>query len=860
AEAQGDRQRHEALLTEATEWLAAAAGNAEFSMRDAASFRLAWMAFQAEAWEKSAGLFAAVAEMDGSVLRSPATLLAGRAWLQAKSWDQAQRWLDQSLSYSDELSAEAAHWLCQLYLRTGRPDQALILATDWASRANRQSPMHIELLMDRAEAATAIPNRHHESIEFYLDVVRADDQHRLAPVALYQAAFSLHEAQQLDQAVALCRQFVQQYPGHNYLPDVLEVWADASLIAHDYDEARRLYDELAVREGDARQSWWSTRRGVAAFFQKRYGEAVAILEPLAERGATDPTWTSEAHYWLGCARLELKQYALAGQSFEAALRSAEGWSRAPDAALFLVQSRLADNQWADAERAVQHLWEQFPQSPQACEAAVRVAQQAPPEAAIQWLKLAVERFPDSPLMPQALYSLGRRLSQAGDTTGALSAFEQLVRDFPDDARMIDARIESAAIWRKTAQPEKARDQLAQLLPVIPVDHAQQLDALYEMALAEIALGDHAAAIDRLEAMLEQPNSIGQRDRIHYEIAWAAREWQENLARGESADQHRADIERLGAIAQEHFAKLAREFPASDLAADAWFQVGQHEYAQGRFDQARDAYQQSLTISGATDNLRERASYKLGWSLFKLKAFSEAHRAFEQQLKEFPTGALRADGMFMLSESLFAQKQYEQALAAYRAAKPVIDESDEMAAENRWFAALHAAQAANQMRDYQSALEFAQALAHDASAADSLRLDAWLEIGNAYLGLKQMSDAVEAWRKASADLGKTGVRASCMIGDALFAGKQFDEAIQQFKLVLYGYGGTERHPDLDPWKAFAAYEIARCYHVQIETASPALRPQLIEKSKEFFQYLVDHYPETELAPEAKSQLERLRRLQ
>ncbi len=858
AEDRGDHQQQAALLVEATDLLAGVAAQRDFAMRDAALFRLAWMAFHAGSWQKASELFAAVTEIDGSALRSPAALLAGRAMLQAESWDEARRWLRRAVDAGDALSAEAAHWMAQLEIRCHQPAEALTVASAWIARADRQSPMYVELLMDRAEAAARMPQHHEQAVAYYLDVVQADPQHRLAPIALYQAAFSLLESGHLDRAVDLCRQFAGQYPQHDYLPDVQEVWADAALASHAYDEARRLYDELAVRDGHPKQMLWSVRRGVAAFFQKRWDDANATLEPLIARGLHEPNLLAEANYWLGCTRLEQQRYAAAIESFENAIGAAPQGARTSDASLFLTQALLAEKQLDRAEQVVQRLWRDFPQATQTAEATVRFAHHAPAESAVTWLQRVIEKFPGSPLGAPSLLHLGRRLHQLGKSDEALHALKKLVEEYPGDERVVAARFEMATILRSEKRFDEAHALLTQLNSDLPPEHPQRGEAQFELAVVEIAQQAYASAIERLAKLLPDATASSFRDRIHYEIAWAARDWEEQLRGGDAAERSTGEIARLSALAQEHFTAITRDHAASRFAADAWFQIGQYEYAAERYETAENAYRQSLTAPGGNDRLRERTWYKLGWTLFKTKSLAAAHQAFNQQLHEFPEGPLHIDGLFMISEILFAQKQYEQALAAYRVAKPAIDESAAIAPENRWFAALHAAQAANQLRDYRAALEFAQPLANDASAADSLRLDAWLEVGNAYLGLKEVPQAVEAWRKASADLGKTGVRASCLIGDALFAEKKFDEAIQQFKLVLYGYGGTERNPDLDPWKAFAAYETARCYHVQIDNAPPALKPALTQQSVEFFQYLVDHYPDSDLAGEARTQIERLRR--
>jgi tetratricopeptide (TPR) repeat protein len=252
---------------------------------------------------------------------------------------------------------------------------------------------------------------------------------------------------------------------------------------------------------------------------------------------------------------------------------------------------------------------------------------------------------------------------------------------------------------------------------------------------------------------------------------------------------------------------------------------------------------------------------LGFAQFRTKDYTRSLATFQQQVKEYPQGELHADGMFMVGESLFEAKQYDSALTAYRAFKPLLETSSRIKPENRWLTLLHAAQAANKQKDYQGALELARELADDPSADPGLKLDAALEMGNAHQQLGQMEPAIEAWTRASASVDKTGARATCMLGEALFGQKKFEDAARQFKQVIYGFGGEAEDAEIDPWQAFAAYELARSQFVQVgSAATPQLKEKLIEESIKWFEYLLAKYPNDRLAGDARKELDKLKQLQ
>ena len=100
----------------------------------------------------------------------------------------------------------------------------------------------------------------------------------------------------------------------------------------------------------------------------------------------------------------------------------------------------------------------------------------------------------------------------------------------------------------------------------------------------------------------------------------------------------------------------------------------------------------------------------------------------------------------------------------------------------------------------------------------------------------------------------------MIGEAYFEDQKFDDAIMQFKLVINGYGGRDSAAAVKPWQAFAAYEAARCYYVQVsDTPDVAKRKDLITKARNLFQRLIDDYPNEPLATEARKQIQTLDQL-
>ena len=93
-----------------------------------------------------------------------------------------------------------------------------------------------------------------------------------------------------------------------------------------------------------------------------------------------------------------------------------------------------------------------------------------------------------------------------------------------------------------------------------------------------------------------------------------------------------------------------------------------------------------------------------------------------------------------------------------------------------------------------------------------------------------------------------------MGELLFEQKKFPDAIEQYKLVIYGFGGTRAQPAIKKWQCSSAYEAARCYHVQIKgQPDNEKKKKLISDAQKFYNYVLKNHPQGRLAAESKKQI-------
>lgn len=818
--------------------------SAEFlAMADESQFQQAYCLTQEGDFETAAKVYAEVAARPDSKFRVRSLVNAGRSYALAGNIDAAIATLSTATEFESPIAIEAAAALSHLYLENKDNENAYATANQWIKKG-MESPLLPNLMMDRADAAFLMTDRRGEAAKLFLEIVDKFPDHRLTPSALYNAAFAFLATKDTENAIATANRFEQKHADSEFLPDVLEVKGDALLRDEQGAGAEQVFEKLSLDyPNHEKATRWLMQTALAKFLQKKYQPTIDLLQPSYEKLTAGDR--AEALHWIGSSQFHLDQFAPAAQSLQKSI-DAGPWRRGDETRLVLARALLAAKQTAAATTALNSLFEEFPNSPLVGDAHYYLGESAYDageyDSAFKEFQTVIDQHANSRLVPFSLYNAAWSKQKLEQFDAAEKLFSKLIADFPDHELSQTAKIGRGASRRKTGDTENSITDLKEFLADQPAGQTR-LNALYELGLAQIEQQEWAGAIKTFETLISEDTDSPRADRYHYELAWA----HQSQSSGQGT-------EGMSAEALQHFASIANEFPESTLAPEANFHIGTTAYHKNDLAKAIAAYQKCVDAEGA-DSVREKAFYKLGWSFYKQKKFEDSLKQFQRQVELFPSGELYADGTFMVAESQFRLRQHEQALAAYLVAKPAVDAADNIDPKIKFLTMLHGAQSANKTRKFDEAL----ALAEPLIAADSdnaYKNDAWMEIGVAREGLKQDVEALQAWRNATRDLGKTGARAGCLIGDLYFRQKKFDDAINEYKEVYYKYVGDDVPAGIKPWLAYALYETARCNHVQVKQASPEKRQELIDEAVKNFQTLIKNFPDDRLAPEARKQLQRL----
>ena len=805
--------------------------------------------------EKSAGLYESIASNSNSPRATQSLVNAGRNYINAGQIDKAAVVLEKSLATDSKYSADAAHWLAQeVYLKSkpAQAQKAYDLATAWIGKLTDGSTKAdasklVPLKMDQANAIYAISERRQESIPLYQAIVDQHADHALAPQSLYNAAFASLEQGDYKTAIVQSAAFEQAYSESDFLADTLEIKADALMLDQRPELALKVFDELADKFSDNQKvTRWKLGAARSLYIQKEYQPTIDKLKSFLDSpnaAGMNPDTKAEALHWIGSSQFNLKDFANATDTLASCVQLSDKWRRADETLLTLCQAQMANKQMEEGKQTASTMIATFPSSPLLSDLYYHLGRQAYQardfDEAIKNFDQITQNYSDSRFAPYALYDAAWSQMELKKFDESEKLFAQLMSKFPEHELAAKSKVARGASLRKTGDTKASITELKEFMATDNATGQSRANALFEIGLNQVELKKWDDSIDTFKQLISEFPESPKLDRFYYELAWA----------------YNSKSEKEKGL--EYFTKITTEKPDSPLAGESNFHIGSSEYDAGKFDDAIKSYTACLS-SKAEDHVREKAAYKLAWAHYKQDQFQPALKAFTTQTDSFPDGDLYSDGLFMVAESQFRLKNHQAALAGYQKAQPIIEASQTIEPKIKWLTMLHGAQSANQAKQYDTAIKLASGM--EASDADiTFKQDASLELGVAHAALSQPEQAMENYRKAAENLGRTGARARCMIGDMHFANKNFRDAENEFKLVYFGFGGPQAAEDVKPWQAYAIYEAARCNFVQVKTAPAESKPKLITESIRQFEYLIKNYPNDKLAPEAKRQLETLSKL-
>jgi len=643
-----------------------------------------------------------------------------------------------------EQAAAAAISAGRAYYRAEQFPQAIEWLETVRDEGGERAVEAVHLLC-RIALSEGQPERVLELVEPVLPA--AEDSPFLVFLKMHQADAWYETPETRPQALERYLEIARQHAEHDLAPQALYNAAFAALELRQLDQALELVTEFLedhpehALTPDVRYVSAESRlqAGQHAEAETAYGD---LLEAHAEHG--------EAHRWRLRWAVSLWLQRKYAEVLELLEPLADKFSE-PDAraeAMYLIGgSHFFQNQHPEALTALQASVEAQPDWRQADEAMLLMsrAQQAEgqTEQAIETIQQMIAEFPDSDLLDQANYRYGEYAHAAGDDATAAEQYQAVIDGWPDSVFAPFALYRLGWTHVRMQEPEAA---IAAFGRVIADHEGHELvaDAYFARAVTRRQAGQYAEVLE--------------------------------------------DVERF----------LAFE-PSAEDRGEALYQRGLAEVALDQWEDAIATFEQVLQMEPAYSGT-DKVLYETGWALKSMdqtERQAEAVDVFARLVEEHPDSPLAAEAHFHVGEAAYGERAFDQAVAAYTAARAgtVQEDLGEKSTYKLGWSYF-------QQQDYQQAREqFHQQ--RERYPDGQLAPDAVFMMAECHFRLEEYAQALPAYQAAQEAALSSPVLAVLALlhgGQSAAQLEQWDQAIAMFQQLL------EEHPET-AYRAEAYFELA-----------------------------------------------------
>lgn len=539
--------------------------------------------------------------------------------------------------------------------------------------------------------------------------------------------------------------------------------------------------------------------------------------------------------------------------------------------------------------------------------------------ALKYYQLAYENYPNNKLRDYSLYSIGWTLQRKKEYGKAVEWYRKLTTEFPDGVLSSASLVRIGECYYYVKDYRKAIDELTKAQGIIKTEeekgeaeylvgesyyhlddferarthyekfletflsHSLKREVIYALGWTHLKQNKFQKAIEVFDQVIEGYDQVAQGALFRKGIAQklsgqseaALKTWNEvsdRWPRGEYSDNaiYQSGIALYEGNrtkeSQRAFERIVNEFPKSDVLPDAYRMLGECFIIEGRFEQARDVFEKAINHREASFDARLSASFQYSWSLFKLKKYSEASKAFSQFVNTYEKHPKALEARYWLAESEYLRGNFAAAAREYQivAAVPQAAKREEALYGAGW--------SLYKQNEFHKSIEFFEKLVATYPNG-KFGFDARLRIGDSYFFLKDYAKASGSYRAAirifpeneSLDyayyqLAQTYYRmndhtsavqqfsalmknfpksqladdAQYAIGWIWFQAKQYSEAILEFQKLIRSYPNSELIPR-------AYYSIGDAYYNQ----------QKYTAAEKSYREMINRYPESAYVLDAVS---------
>jgi len=417
-------------------------------------------------------------------------------------------------------------------------------------------------------------------------------------------------------------------------------------------EARKLYEQLINITGDNLISIQAYLGKADALYNlAEYAQAETVykegLEKITAKTGIPEELIDKLHYNLASAYIKQDKINLAVDIFEKMIEKSNDQAKKINM-LFQIGDGYKDaGEFIKAEDIYAKILKLYPDSSYADYAQYQIGflqlKRSDYNAALDSFKLIIKNYPQSKFIADAVYSSAIAYFQKADYAISSQMFARFQNEFKDSPLRPQASYMLATSLISLGKINEALSVYKSIIKLYPKDIELLQKTEYEIADCYYKLGQEDEAVSRFKLLrTKYPDSKLTPDILCWIGQYYYRHNELNIAR-------------------RYLSSLIKDFPDSNLVAQAYYILGLTFRDENMLEQAANNFK--LAINLGNSRLKTRAWVTLAKSYYKLGDYEQAKLSYAESLMAADANDL-ADIRFGLAEVFEAKSEIEQAIQQY----------------------------------------------------------------------------------------------------------------------------------------------------------------------------------------------------
>lgn len=579
--------------------------------------------------------------------------------------------------------------------------------------------------------------------------------------------------------------------------------------------------------------------GMKAFQDQDYVEAANYFDSFFNEYNEIDEIYSTAKYYSGESLLNLGEKQAAKERFEFLVNNFN-WSNFRDAALYKLGLIYYDfKEFATARERFNSLVNEYPTSQHYGAALYWIGESYVEEneinEAIKFLDDAINKRINNKYIDKSIYSLASVYEREGDYKKAVEYYDQLLSYYKESQFAPIAQFRIGFCYFNLKEYQSAIIELNN--PIVKELESEIFsEALYLIANSHYRLSEFDKAEDiLLSFMVEYPNSKLIRN-VKYSLAWTYFQQERYLDAYEIFNDLSSTIDSIGINsfywkaesryysgrkdeALAIFSEFVKNYPESELATNAKYQVGSIYFTSNSFKNseeylfeslnsdnsivkskaylvlgemnlkkqnytlAKEKFNSVLTYVDTLSDIHSGALLGLGISSFNLKQYNEAIKnLIDLEIKDVNFERNKVN--FYLAECYFAKGNFTEAVKRYGKIDKDDTELSSMSQYGKAYSYFN-------LKDYENAVSSFSEFVRK-NPTDKRILDARLRLADSYYGNKNYVSAGKIYREIflSNEVNAKNPYVHYQYAQALYKGGNTSEAISEFRKLQSTFPESE----------------------------------------------------------------------